>query len=293
MSRKAKRRLTEGLFNLYGFLVYGFLYIPVIVMVVFSFNDSTNNQIWNGFTTEWYGTLMSDSELWRILLTTVVIAIISTVIAVVLGTIGAVGMSRTDFKGKKLISTLLYIPIIIPEIVLAVATLLVIRKAGLGLGMLAMCMGNVTLILPYVYITVKSRLTGMDQSIEEASLDLGANRSYTFLHVILPNILPGVVSGAFMAFTLAFGDLVIVSFMANATTVTLPMDVYSMLKRGIRPEINALSTVILVAFLVGITTSKLISSHIDKMNRRKGLEENERKEGEEDEGYEGRVIILE
>ncbi|MBP5324718.1 MAG: ABC transporter permease [Pseudobutyrivibrio sp.] len=293
MSRKAKRRLTEGLFNLYGFLVYGFLYIPVIVMVVFSFNDSTNNQIWNGFTTEWYGTLMSDSELWRILLTTVVIAIISTVIAVVLGTIGAVGMSRTDFKGKKLISTLLYIPIIIPEIVLAVATLLVIRKAGLGLGMLAMCMGNVTLILPYVYITVKSRLTGMDQSIEEASLDLGANRSYTFLHVILPNILPGVVSGAFMAFTLAFGDLVIVSFMANATTVTLPMDVYSMLKRGIRPEINALSTVILVAFLVGITASKLISSHIDKMNRRKGLEENERKEGEEDEGYEGRVIILE
>ena len=187
-------------------------------------------------------------------------------------------MSRTDFKGKKLISTLLYIPIIIPEIVLAVATLLVIRKAGLGLGMLAMCMGNVTLILPYVYITVKSRLTGMDQSIEEASLDLGANRSYTFLHVILPNILPGVVSGAFMAFTLAFGDLVIVSFMANATTVTLPMDVYSMLKRGIRPEINALSTVILVAFLVGITASKLISSHIDKMNRRKGLEENERKE---------------
>lgn len=293
MSRKAKRRLTEGLFNLYGFLVYGFLYIPVIVMVVFSFNDSTNNQVWNGFTTEWYGTLMSDSELWRILLTTVVIAIISTVIAVVLGTIGAVGMSRTDFKGKKLISTLLYIPIIIPEIVLAVATLLVIRKAGLGLGMLAMCMGNVTLILPYVYITVKSRLTGMDQSIEEASLDLGANRSYTFLHVILPNILPGVVSGAFMAFTLAFGDLVIVSFMANATTVTLPMDVYSMLKRGIRPEINALSTVILVAFLVGITASKLISSHIDKMNRRKGLEENERKEGEEDEGYEGRVIILE
>ncbi len=293
MSRKAKRRLTEGLFNLYGFLVYGFLYIPVIVMVVFSFNDSTNNQIWNGFTTEWYGTLMSDSELWRILLTTVVIAIISTVIAVVLGTIGAVGMSRTDFKGKKLISTLLYIPIIIPEIVLAVATLLVIRKAGLGLGMLAMCMGNVTLILPYVYITVKSRLTGMDRSIEEASLDLGANRSYTFLHVILPNILPGVVSGAFMAFTLAFGDLVIVSFMANATTVTLPMDVYSMLKRGIRPEINALSTVILVAFLVGITASKLISSHIDKINRRKGLEENERKEGEEDEGYEGRVIILE
>ena len=293
MSRKAKRRLTEGLFNLYGFLVYGFLYIPVIVMVVFSFNDSTNNQIWNGFTTEWYGTLMSDSELWRILLTTVVIAIISTVIAVVLGTIGAVGMSRTDFKGKKLISTLLYIPIIIPEIVLAVATLLVIRKAGLGLGMLAMCMGNVTLILPYVYITVKSRLTGMDQSIEEASLDLGANRAYTFLHVILPNILPGVVSGAFMAFTLAFGDLVIVSFMANATTVTLPMDVYSMLKRGIRPEINALSTVILVAFLVGITASKLISSHIDKMNRRKGLEENERKEGEEDERYEGRVIILE
>jgi spermidine/putrescine transport system permease protein len=122
----------------------------------------------------------------------------------------------------------------------------------MGLGMAAMILGNATLVLPYVYITVKARLVGMDPSIEEASMDLGASRSYTFLHVTLPAILPGAVSGAFMAFTLALGDLVICSFLADATTVTLPIKVYSQLKRGIKPEINALSTLILLAFALGI-----------------------------------------
>lgn len=272
MSRKVKRKFASGVFNLYGFLVYAFLYIPVIVMVAFSFNDSTNNTVWKGFTTQWYGKLMSDPEIWEVLGTTIVIAVFSTIIAVVLGTVGAVGMSRAQFRGKGIISTLLYIPIIIPEIVLAVATLLVINKVGLGLGMLAMTLGNVTLILPYVFITVKSRLAGMDTSIEEASLDLGANRTYTFMHVILPNIMPGVISGGFMAFTLAFGDLVIVSFMANATSVTLPMKVYSQLKRGIRPEINALSTVILICFLVVIGGYKLTGMIIEA-NRKKKLKE--------------------
>lgn len=270
MSRKVKKKFANGVFNLYGILVYTFLYIPVIVMVVFSFNNSTNNTVWKGFTTEWYKKLMSDGEIWEILGTTLIIAVFSTIIAVVLGTVGAVGMSRVNFPGKKIISTLLYVPIIIPEIVLAVATLLVLKKAGMGFGMLAMTLGNVTLILPYVFITVKSRLAGMDASIEEASLDLGANRLYTFLHVTLPNIMPGVISGGFMAFTLAFGDLVIVSFLANATSVTLPMKVYSQLKRGIRPEINALSTVILMCFLIVIVGYKLTGAIIEA-NRKKKL----------------------
>lgn len=281
MSRKVKKKFADTIFNLYGILVYAFLYIPVIVMVAFSFNDSVNNTVWKGFTTEWYGKLMRDGEIWEVLGTTVLIAVFSTIVAVVLGTVGAVGMSRVKFPGKKIISTLLYVPIIIPEIVLAVATLLVIKKAGMGLGMLAMTLGNVTLILPYVFITVKSRLAGMDTSIEEASLDLGANRLYTFLHVTLPNIMPGVVSGGFMAFTLAFGDLVIVSFLANATSVTLPMKVYSQLKRGIRPEINALSTVILVCFLVIIGGYKFVGVMIEA-SRKKKLEEEIKQEKEKD-----------
>ncbi|MDY5576007.1 MAG: ABC transporter permease [Lachnospiraceae bacterium] len=272
MSRKMKKKISGGLFNFYGFLVYAFLYIPVIVMIAFSFNDSTNNTVWKGFTTDWYKKLMSDAEIWEVLGTTVLIAIFSTVIAVIIGTVGAVGMSKAKFKGKALISTMLYIPIVIPEIVLAVATLLVIKKAGMGLGMTAMVLGNVTLILPYIYITVKSRLAGMDESIEEASLDLGANRFYTFMHVTLPNILPGVISGGFMAFTLAFGDLVICSFLANATSVTLPMKVYSQLKRGIRPEINALSTVILIGFLIVIIGFKTITAVVEANQRKKALE---------------------
>lgn len=247
--RKIKKKLFYGLFNAYGILIYVFMYIPVVVMIAFSFNDSKNNTVWKGFTTKWYDTLMHDSEIWSVLGTTLIIAVLSTLVAVLVGTVGAFGMTKCKFPGKGIISTFLYIPIIIPEIVLAIATLMVVRRAGMGLGVTAMTLGNATLVLPYVYITVKSRLVGMDPSIEEASLDLGANRAYTFLHVTIPAILPGIVSGGFMAFTLAFDDLIICNFLANATTVTLPMKVYSQLKRGIKPEINALSTLILLAFL--------------------------------------------
>lgn len=271
MSRKGKKKLASALFHFYGIFVYAFLYIPVIVMIAFSFNDSKNNTIWRGFTTQWYVRLMQDSEIWEVLGTTFLIAVFATVVAVVLGTLGAVGFSKAKFKGKTLISTMLYVPIVIPEIVLAVATLLVLKKVGLGLGMLAMVLGNITLVLPYIFITVKSRLAGMDASIEEASLDLGANRFYTFMHVTLPNILPGVVSGGFMAFTLAFGDLIICSFLANATSVTLPMKVYSQLKRGIKPEINALSTVILIAFLTVIFLYKVIGIVVHRRQERESL----------------------
>lgn len=247
--RKIKKKLFNGLFNAYGVLIYVFMYIPVVVMIAFSFNDSKNNTVWKGFTTKWYDTLMHDSEIWSVLGTTLIIAVLSTLVAVLVGTVGAFGMTKCKFPGKGIISTFLYIPIIIPEIVLAIATLMVLRKAGMGLGVTAMTLGNATLVLPYVYITVKSRLVGMDPSIEEASLDLGASRTYTFLHVTIPGILPGIISGGFMAFTLAFDDLIICNFLASATTVTLPMKVYSQLKRGIKPEINALSTLILLAFL--------------------------------------------
>ena len=161
-------------------------------------------------------------------------------------------MSKAKFIGKTFTATILYIPIVIPEIVLAVATLLVVRQGGIGLGLVAMILGNTTLILPYVFITVKSRLAGMDPSIEEASLDLGADRGYTFVHVTIPAILPAIVSGGFMAFTLAVDDLIISNFLANAETVTLPIKIYSQLRRGINPEINAISTLILLAFFICI-----------------------------------------
>lgn len=230
--------------KLYLFLILVFLYAPVFVMIVFSFNNSRANVVWQGFTTKWYVKLFQDAELWVIFGKTLLIAVATTIIGVVVGTMGAVGYKNTKFKGSKLITNSIYFPIVIPEIVLAIATLLVFNQSGFHLSMGTIIIGNTTLVLPYVYITIKSRLVGMDPSLEEASLDLGANRFYTFMHVTLPGIIPGVMSGAFMAFSLALDDLIITSFLANAETTTLPMKVYSMIKKGISPEINALTTII-------------------------------------------------
>lgn len=242
--RTVKKKALSGISKFYVILLYIFFYAPVAVMIVFSFNDSRANVVWQGFTTKWYVKLFGDAELWSVFGKTLLIAVITTLLGVVVGTMGAVGFMNAKFKGKKLITNSIYFPIVIPEIVLAIATLLVFNQSGFSLSMGTIIIGNTTLVLPYVYITIKARLVGMDPSIEEASLDLGANRFYTFMHVTLPGIVPGVMSGAFMAFSLALDDLIITSFLANAETSTLPMKVYSMIKKGISPEINALTTII-------------------------------------------------
>lgn len=242
--RKVKKKTLKGISVFYVILMYVFFYAPVTVMIVFSFNNSRANVVWQGFTTKWYTKLFGDTELWTIFGKTLLIAVITTVLGVVVGTMGAVGYMNAKYKGKKLITNAIYFPIVIPEIVLAIATLLVFNQSGFSLSMGTIIIGNTTLVLPYVYITIKARLVGMDPSIEEASLDLGANRFYTFMHVTLPAIVPGVMSAAFMAFSLALDDLIITSFLANAETSTLPMKVYSMIKKGVSPEINALTTII-------------------------------------------------
>lgn len=242
--RTVKKKALSGISKFYVILLYIFFYAPVAVMIAFSFNDSRANVVWQGFTTKWYVKLFGDAELWSVFGKTLLIAVITTLLGVVVGTMGAVGFMNAKFKGKKLITNSIYFPIVIPEIVLAIATLLVFNQSGFSLSMGTIIIGNTTLVLPYVYITIKARLVGMDPSIEEASLDLGANRFYTFMHVTLPGIVPGVMSGAFMAFSLALDDLIITSFLANAETSTLPMKVYSMIKKGISPEINALTTII-------------------------------------------------
>ena len=258
--KKKKGVVVKGISWVYAILVYAFFYIPVFVMIAYSFNDSRINIVWKGFTFNNYVKLMSDVELWTIFGNTFLIAVVSTAIAVVVGTMGAVGLKDAKFKGKKVISVSLYFPIVIPEIVLAVATLILLSTANVKLSMMTMILGNTTLLLPYIFITVKSRLVGMDPSIEEASLDLGANRGYTFLHITLPAIMPGVISGAFMGFSLALEDLVISSFLADAKTTNLSMKVYSMIKKGVSPEINALATIVFLVFLILIGGYSVINA---------------------------------
>ena len=262
--KKRKKKILSGISWVYALIIYAFFYIPVIVMMVYSFNDSRNNIVWQGFTTKYYVKLMSDAELWKIFGNTMLIAVVSTVIAVVIGTMGAVGLKDAKFKGKGLISNSLYFPIVIPEIVLAVATLMLFSMANVKLSILTMILGNTTLLLPYIFITVKSRLVGIDPSIEEASLDLGANRAYTFMKITLPGIVPGVVSGAFMGFSLALEDLVISSFLADASTTNLSMKVYSMIKKGVSPEINALATLVFLVFVIGVAGYTIINTVRDK-----------------------------
>ncbi|MGN0193665.1 MAG: ABC transporter permease [Pseudoramibacter sp.] len=238
--------------EVYIALLLIFIYVPVGVMIAFSFNNSRVNMVWSGFTLKYYRQLFQDGELWHIFGTTLLVAAIATALAVFIATLGAVGLRKAKFPGKKIIEQSVYFPIVLPEIVLGAALLLMFTAADFTLGMGTIIIGNTTLLLPYVFITVKARLVGMDPAIEEASLDLGADRAYTFMHITLPAIRPGVVSGAFMSFSLALDELIVTSFLTSADITTLPIKVYSMVKKGVTPEINALTTIIFFVCMAGV-----------------------------------------
>lgn len=271
MKQRENRRASDVFLKIVVAVVMIFVYAPVAVMVVYSFNNSRANMIWLGFTTQYYTQLFQDQYLWSIFGTTLIIAAVATAIGTVVGTLGAVGFRKHQFFGKELIHYSMYFPIVIPEIVLGVALLLFFDRMGIALGMPTIIIGNATLILPYVYITVNARLVGMDPSIEEASYDLGADRGYTFFHVILPAIMPGVLSGAFMSFSLVLDELIVTSFLASARITTLPIKVYSMVKKGVTPEINALSTIILFVCL-GCVAAWLIVGGIKEKREREARE---------------------
>ena len=217
MSKIAKKRKRLNIIsNVYAFLVYALLYIPVAVMMVFSFNDQKYNYYWNGFTTQWYAKLFTNSTLVDSLIYSLIIAVLSTLISVFIGTIGALGLKRYEFKMKKFIDNMLYIPIIVPEIVLAVALLIIFLKVGVSMGIGTILIGHCTFCIPYAIVTIKGRISGDNETLEEASMDLGANRVQTLLRVTLPNIFPGVMSAAFLSFTMSFDDVVMSNMLAGA-----------------------------------------------------------------------------
>lgn len=244
--RERRMKRHEKWYGLYIILFYTFIYIPIAVSIVFSFNDQKKNTSWQGFTIDWWQQLFADSDIWQVVLNTLIVALVSTAFATVIGTLGAVGMVRHEFKGKQLLNSAVYIPIVIPEIVLAVALLCIYIKIDFPLGLWSIILGHSTLTLPFVVINVKSRLAGYDKSLEEAAMDLGANQRQTFFKVTLPMILPGILSGSFLAFTLSLDDLAISNFVTGIKSTTLPLEIQSMLRSGISPEINALTTLIML-----------------------------------------------
>ena len=243
-------------------LLYVFLYAPIAVVIVFSFNQARYGA-WTGFTTKWYSVLWNNPAAISAAKNTLVLGGVSTFFATILGTMLGYGLHRYWFPGKKLFSWLMYIPVVIPDIVMAVALLLfyALVRQWLGLfqlGMTTMIIAHVTFQIPFVAIVVRSRLIGMDPAIEEAAHDLGASSWQAFRHVTLPMILPGVAAGAMLAFTLSLDDFVVSFFTTGPGATTLPILIYSSVKRGITPDINALSTLIVLASVLGTLGATLL-----------------------------------
>lgn len=237
-------------------LIFLFLYLPIGVVVVYSFNASKFSAAWQGFTTNWYAALWRDGTALSALKNTLLLGIFSTLIATLLGTLLGYGLKRHAFPAKPLVTRLLYVPVCVPDIVMAVALLLfysLLRQwtGWFQLGLGTMILSHVTFQIPFVAMVVRARMEGLDPSLEEAAYDLGASRWQRLMHITLPLMSPGILAGALLAFTLSLDDFVVSFFTAGPGSTTLPILIYSSVKRGITPEIHALSTLIIVASVAG------------------------------------------
>ena len=229
------------------------LHLPVIVLIVFSFNRSRFSARWTGFTLDWYGRLLARDDLLRALGRSLFIGVAATIMATVVGTLLALALGRYGLRGRRAVEALLYAPVVTPEIVVGVSLLMFFALVGLPLGLGSIVLAHATFCLPFVVVVMLARLAGMDRSLEEAAMALGANELSAFRRVTFPQLAPGVLAAALLAFTLSFDDFVITSFVAGPGSSTLPMVVYSMVRRNVDPAVNAIS-----AIIVGVTTSLVL-----------------------------------
>lgn len=232
--------------RLHTLCIYAFLYAPIVVLVLFSFNSDRRNAVWQGFTLQWYYSLFQNEAVLRALGNSLKVGLCSTFFATLIGSLAALGLSKYKFKGRDLVGGLVFIPLVVPEIVMGISILTLFLSFGVKLSLMTVIMAHIAFCIAYVTITVRTRLAGLDPVLEEAAADLGATRFETFRLIVLPQILPGIISGALLCFTLSFDDFVITFFNAGVGSGTLPMAIHSMLKFGITPEINAISTIMLV-----------------------------------------------
>ncbi|MEE0955562.1 MAG: ABC transporter permease [Eubacterium sp.] len=264
---KAKAKPRKNNFgNVWIVLTFIFLYIPIFIVVLFSFNTSRVNIVFEGFTIKWYGSFFQNTILMDSLKNTLIIAVASTVISTIVGTLGAIGMERYNFPGKKLVDALLYVPIVIPEIVLGVAMLAIFSLTHIPMGLFSITLGHITFCVPFVVISVRAGFAGYDKALEEASMDLGSNRIKTFLNITLPLLKPGIISGAILALSLSLDDVIISFFVSGPGSTTLPLAILDMQRHGISPDVNALSTIItfLTILVIGINTHSQIRAMKNK-----------------------------
>ena len=238
---------------------YAFLYVPLVIVVLYSFNDSRLNAEWVGFTLDWYYKLFHNEDMLAAASNSLIIALVASLLSTLLGTMAGVAMYRYRLK---LLPILVLTPIAIPEILMGVSLLIFFVLLNFTLGLVSVALAHIAFCIGFVAIVVRSRLAGMDESLTEAARDLGATPWNAFRYVTLPLIMPGVIAGALMAFTLSIDDFVITFFTAGAGTVTLPLQIYSMIKIAVTPEVNAVSTLLMLLTLALIIVASRLSPNL-------------------------------
>ncbi len=250
--------------NLYLAIMILLMYFPLVMVVIFSFNESRLSASFTGFSLKWYETLANDRDLKEALFNSILLGVLSCGISAVIGTLGAVGMARVKYKTKGMMEYLSTIPIMIPEIILGMVFLVFFSMLNLPFGMTTLVIAHTTFCIPYIFMMVKARLVGIDKSLEEAARDLGAGPIRTFFDITMPLIAPAVLSGSLLAFAMSFDDVVISIFVNGPRLNTLPVKVYAQLKTGVTPEINALCTIILVVITAVLFLSSFLSKRAEK-----------------------------
>lgn len=249
--------LKKIIFRSYISFIFLFLYVPIAVLIFFSFNKARGRGIWTGFTFEWYKKLFSNELILQSFVNTIIVALISSIIATILGTMAAIGIGSFNKKMKNAIMGITYISIINPEIVTGVSLMLLFVIMKLKFGFTTLILAHITFNIPYVILNVMPKLRQQDNSLYEAALDLGCSPILAFWKVVIPDIFPGIVAGFLMALTYSLDDFIISYFTTGITSQTLPITIYSMTRKRISPEINAISTVIFVIVLISLMIMNL------------------------------------
>ncbi|NMA37306.1 MAG: ABC transporter permease [Papillibacter sp.] len=244
--------------NIYLAVIMALMYLPILLVIIYSFNESKISSVWSGLSLKWYKELFRDRALIEALVNSLILASLSSLAAAVIGTLGAVGMSRSKLKINSVAEYISTLPIMIPEIILGIVFLIFFSLLGLPFGMTTLVIAHTAFCIPYVFLLVKARLAGMDKSLTEAARDLGASGFRAFLDITLPLILPAIASGILLSFAMSLDDVVISIFVTGVNTNTLPIKIYTQLKTGVTPKINALCTLLfLLTLVLGLLSLRL------------------------------------
>lgn len=243
--------------TVYLIFVTALMYLPIIIVMIYSFNGSRISSVWGGFSLKWYTDLFKDRSIGEAVINSLVLATLSSLGAAVIGTLGAIGVSRSKFKANGVMEYIATLPIMTPEIILGMVFLAFFSLLGLPFGLTTLVISHTAFCIPYVFMQVKARLVGMDKSYEEAARDLGASRVRVFFDITLPLITPAILSGVLLSFAMSLDDVIISVFVTGVDTNTLPIKIYSSLKTGVTPKINALCTLMFAVtfILVGLSSA--------------------------------------